>query len=142
MYQKIKKIKLINTDLIVTMDKYDKDLVINGILRSSKDTIKDIQKVVNVSEYAASRGIKEGDLVKIDLSKYIVARPLHNYGSAQERTLAPDGKKMDYSLIPPIIEIDEKPFLHIEYSDIEFVVLELEDIETGNIIVPEKKIIV
>lgn len=141
MYRKPKKIKLLNTDILATMHLYENDVFEKGILKHKKGDMQDIQEVIEVGEYAASRGIKQGDLIYVDLEKYVKLVPKHNYGSAQERTLAPDGKKVDRVFDPPYVKIGEKVFFHPDYSDIDYIVTDWEELEETGLVLPENKII-
>lgn len=142
MYRKPKKIKLLNTDILATMNLYKNDVYEKGILTHKKGDMQDIQEVIEVGEYAASRGIKQGDLIYVDLEKYIKLVPKHNYSSAQERTLAPDGKKVDRVFDPPYIKIGEEVFFHPDYSDIDYIIVDWEELEETGLVLPENKIIV
>lgn len=137
----VKKIRLINYDLLTTMDVYEKDVLWKGVIIHSKGDVKDIQTVVNVSNYVKERGLEPGMLVKIDLMKYVRHLPANTYSSAQERTLAPDGKKMEAKFIPPVINVNNKALLHPQYEDIEYIVEDMEETEDANLIVPDTKIL-
>lgn len=143
MYRKPKKIKLLNTDILATMKLYENDVYEKGLIRHKKGDMQDIQEVIEVGEYAAHRGIKVGDLIHVDLEKYIKLVPAHNYDSAIQRTQAPDGKKMDRIFDPPYIKIGEEIFFHPDYSDIDYIVIEWDELEETGLVLPdEKKIIV
>ena len=143
MYRKPKKIKLLNTDLLATMNLYKDDVFEKGLVKHKKGDMQDIQEVLEVSEYAASRGIKKGDLIYVNLEKYIKLVPSHNYDSAIQRTQAPDGKKMDRVFDPPYIKIGDEVFFHPDYSDIDYIVTEWDELEETGLVLPdEKKIIV
>lgn len=142
MYRKPKKIKLLNTDLLATMNLYSNDVYERGILKHSKGDMQDIQEVIEVSEYAASRGIKKGDLIYVDLEKYITLVPSHNYESSIQRTQSPEGKKMDRKFDPPYIKIGETVYFHPDYSDIDYIVTEWDELEETGLVLPEEKKII
>lgn len=129
------------------MNVYEADVKENGVILDnsmSKGAVQDIQRVVATSEYAEQRGIHVGDLIKINLMNYVKMVPKNKYyKSAQERTLAPDGKQMEAVFVPPVMKLDKEQFLHIEYSDVEYLVQEYKmEKEDNGIIIPENKIIV
>ena len=68
----IKKIKPLNNYLVVTGEKYQEDMRENGIITANKGDLKLYQTVLAVGEVI--RGIKEGDQVMIDPSRYAVMK--------------------------------------------------------------------
>lgn len=142
MYKKPKKIKLLGTDILATMNLYTNDVYEKGLIKYKKGDMQEIQEVISVSEYAESRGIKIGDLIRVDLEKYIKLVPTHNYSSAQERTLAPDGKKMDRIFDPPYLKINDTIYFHPDYNDIDYIVTDWEELEETGLILPEEKTII
>lgn len=143
MYVKAEKIRLLNTDLLATMNLYKNDVFEKGLVKHKKGDMQDIQEVLEVSEYAKSRGINVGDKIYVNLEKYIKLVPSHNYDSSIQRTQAPDGKKMDRVFDPPYIKLGDEVYFHPDYSDIDYVVTEWEELEETGLVVPdEKKIII
>lgn len=141
MYVKAEKIRLLNTDLLATMNLYKNDVFERGLVKHKKGDMQDIQEVLEVSEYAKSRGINVGDKIYVNLEKYIKLVPSHNYDSSIQRTQAPDGKKMDRVFDPPYIKLGDEVYFHPDYSDIDYVVTEWEELEETGLVVPENKII-
>ena len=141
MYVKAEKIRLLNTDLLATMNLYKNDVFEKGLVKHKKGDMQDIQEVLEVSEYAKSRGINVGDKIYVNLEKYIKFVPSHNYDSSIQRTQAPDGKKMDRVFDPPYIKLGDEVYFHPDYSDIDYVVTEWEELEETGLVVPENKII-
>ena len=141
MYVKAEKIRLLNTDLLATMNLYKNDVFEKGLVKHKKGDMQDIQEVLEVSEYAKSRGINVGDKIYVNLEKYVKLVPSHNYDSSIQRTQAPDGKKMDRVFDPPYIKLGDEVYFHPDYSDIDYVVTEWEELEETGLVVPENKII-
>lgn len=122
---------------------YENDVHENGIIIPSKrkGNMQDIQEVVAVSEYAESRGIKVGDLIYVDLTKYVKMVPAHNYDSPIQRTQSPEGKTMVPKFEPPITKINDEIFFSPDYSDIDYIVTEWDELEETGLILPDNKII-
>ena len=66
----IKKLKPMFTSIVTTMDKYDDDILVDGLIDGTrkKGTIKEYQRVLAVGTVV--QGIKEGDLVCINPQRY------------------------------------------------------------------------
>ena len=118
----IKKIKPMFTKIVTTMDRYDKDQKVGNLIDTHKvsGTVKEIQRVVAVGDNSA--GIKEGQLVLINPTRYAVMK--HKEGSLKDGVIS-DNPVLGYNL--PIIELDKVPHLLLETSDIDFVVEEYEE---------------
>lgn len=56
------------TTVITTLDCYEEDVVLDGVIVSPRGALKLYQKVISVGD--SVRGIKEGDLVLLDLKNY------------------------------------------------------------------------
>ena len=106
---KVKKIKPMFTALITTMDLYEVDGVTKGGLIDStkqKGTVKEYQKVVAVGD--SVRGIKVGDLVCIDATRFAVRK--HKDNSIKT-------------------DIDGKNYMLLQDRDIQFIIEEYEEVE-------------
>lgn len=68
----IKKIKPMFTSIVTTGDKFEKDMVHQGLIIAKKGDLKLWQKVLAVG--SSVRDIKEGDMVMINASNYAVKR--------------------------------------------------------------------
>ena len=77
---KINKIKPLFNRILVTADKYEDDIIENGIIRTTKGTLKEYQKVLAVG--STVRDIKVGDLVLINPIRYAVKK--HREGSLKD----------------------------------------------------------
>lgn len=127
--------------VVTTMDCYEEDQKIGNLLdtRKTKGSLKEYQTVVAIG--STVRDIKVGDVVAINPTRYAVME--HKEGSLKNGVIS-DNMRVGYKFNTVII--NNKEHLMLYDQDIDFVVLESEDIEepTGpTIIQPEKpKIIV
>lgn len=133
----LKKVKPMFNRIITTMDSYDKDQYINGVIdsRKQKGTMKEYQTVVSVGDTV--RGINEGDIVCINPTRYAVMK--HNDKSMQNGIIG-DNMVLGYKF--NTITIDGKEHLMLYDQDIDFVVVESEDVEDQSaplLIQPEEK---
>lgn len=118
----IKKIRPMFTKIVTTMDKYDKDQKVGNLIDTHKTsgTVKEIQRVIAVGNNSA--GIKEGDMVLINPTRYAVMK--HEEGSLKNGIIT-DNPVIGYNL--PIIELNGVPHLLIDTQDIDYVVEEWEE---------------
>ena len=111
--------------LVTTMEFYENDTKNNdGLLTDDKKrgTIKEFQTVVAVGDMI--KDIKVGDLVCINPSRFMVKKYAKDSLKDDLLTDNPvEGFKFD------IIELDNKPCLMLQYGDIDYKVLEFEEIE-------------
>lgn len=135
---KLKKIKPMFTALITTMNKYTHDVISGGIIDTSKPQggIKEYQTVLEVGE--SVRGIKVGDVVCINPTRFAVKK--HKENTLKDGVIT-DNPVVTYNF--DIIEIDNKPCLLLQDRDIDFIIEDYEEIpdNTSVIIQPENKII-
>lgn len=75
----ITKIKPVFNHLLITADKFDKDMIQAGVIVANKRDLKLWQKVIAVG--SAVRDVKVGDMVMIDPMKYAVRK--YNKNSVQ-----------------------------------------------------------
>lgn len=122
---KVKKIKPMFTALITTMDLYDKDAVrAGGIIDPTKQkgTVKEYQKVVAVGD--SVRGIKVGDLVCIDATRFAVRKHKDN---SIKTDIEGGNPILEYRF--DIVEMDGKNYMLLQDRDIQFIIDEYEEIE-------------
>lgn len=135
---KIKKIRPMFNAVITTMDKYEEDVVINGIIASTstKGSLKPVQKVISVGTMV--RDISEGDLVQINPKNYAVRK--HKEGSLKDGVIE-DNVVTGYRF--NTIEINDTEYLYLTDRDIDYVIVEYETVQTNksNLYVPNKEII-
>lgn len=133
----IKKIQPMFTAVVVTAQIYPVDYKEKGLISVKANKLKEYQKVVAVGD--SCRGIKEGDLVCIDLSSYAQRKYKKNSIKADMEELTND--IIGYNV--PQIEIDGKECLYLDIRDIKYVVLEYDDKdnEIPEFVTPSKSVI-
>lgn len=122
---KIKKIKPMFTALITTMDLYESDAVTaSGIIDSTKQrgTVKEYQRVVAVGD--SVRGIKVGDLVCIDATRFAVRKHKDN---SLKTDIEGGNPILEYRF--DIVEMDGKNHMLLQDRDIQFIIEEYDEIE-------------
>ena len=118
----IKKIKPLFTSVVTTMDKYEDDVMVNGLVNKTAGTLKEYQVVLAVG--SAVRDIKVDDIVCINPSRYAVKK--FEDGSMKDGVISTN-PVVSYKF--PIIEIDKKKCLLLQDRDIDFVIEEYEEEE-------------
>ena len=137
---RIKKLKPMFNSIITTMDKYEKDVETNGIIDNKRQegSLKEYQTVLAVG--TTVRDIKEGDVVCIDPTRYMVTK--HKDKSLQGNIVG-DEIAVGYKF--NTIKLQDKDCLMLFDQDISFIVEESEDVEdpTGPLIIqPERPSII
>lgn len=134
---KVKKIKPLFNRLLVTSDKYEKDVKQGGVVTITAGTLKEYQKVIAVG--STVRDIKEGDLVLINPTRYAIRK--HNEGSLKNNVVT-DNPVTSYNF--NLVELDGQVCILLYDQDIDYVVEDFEETpeQTSTIITPEKKLIV
>lgn len=134
---KVKKIKPLFNRLLVTSDKYEKDVKQGGVVTITAGTLKEYQKVIAVG--STVRDIKEGDLVLINPARYAIRK--HNEGSLKNNIVT-DNPVTSYNF--NLVELDGQVCILLYDQDIDYVVEDFEETpeQTSTIITPEKKLIV
>lgn len=133
----IKKIKPLFTAVVVTADIYPRDYKEHNIISPKANKLKEYQKVVAVGDLV--RGIKEGDLVCIDLSLYAQWKYKKNSVKSDMEEL--HNEIVGYNV--PQIKIDDQDCMYLDIRDIKYIVQEYDDKENEEqtIITPNKSII-
>lgn len=133
---KIKKIKPMFNRILVTSDKYDKDIKQGGVVTITAGTLKEYQRVISVG--STVRDIKEGDLVLINPTRYAVRK--HNEGSLKNGVVT-DNPITSYNF--NLVNIDGKICILLYDQDIDYVIEEYEETtEPSSLIMPDNKLIV
>lgn len=138
---KVKKIKPMFTALITTMDKYEHDVKIGGLIDTSKQQggLKEYQKVLAVG--SSVRDIKVGDVVCVNPSRFAIRK--HQTGSLKDGVVT-DNPVTTYNF--DVVEMDGKQCLLLQDRDIDFIIEEWEEVPDSapsSLIKPaEKKLIV
>ena len=134
---KVKKIKPMFTALITTMDKYEKDVKIGGLIDTTRQQggLKEYQKVLAVG--SSVRDIKVGDVVCVNPARFAVRK--HQAGSLKDGVVT-DNPVTTYNF--DVVEMDGKQCLLLQDRDIDFIIEEYEEVPDPTpspIIQPEKK---
>lgn len=127
---RIKKIKPLFTMVVTTAVRYkgDEGAEVGGLIVDTtkmNGSMNTIQTVVAVG--STVQGIKEGDVVKINFSRYTKAR--HIPGKMEDN-IQSDNLSAYVEL--PYVEIDGKQYLKLQNNDIEFVIDEY-DVDEGGL---------
>lgn len=138
---KVRKIRPMFTSLITTMDKYEKDVKIGGLIDTARQQggLKEYQKVLAVG--SSVRDIKVGDIVCVNPARFAVRK--HQAGSLKDGVVT-DNPVTTYNF--DVVEMDGKQCLLLQDRDIDFIIEEWEDVPDpapSPLIKPaEKKLIV
>lgn len=118
----IKKLKPQFTTVITTLDSYEEDLVVDGIIVAPKGTLKLYQKVISVGD--SVRNVKAGDLVLLNLTNYIVRK-------YRDNSIKEDLEKMEdvLSYEFPKIFIDGQIRGKFQDRDIEGIIEDFEEVD-------------
>lgn len=129
---KINKIKPLFNRILVTADKYEDDIIENGIIRTTKGTLKEYQKVLAVG--STVRDIKVGDLVLINPIRYAVKK--HREGSLKDGVIT-DNPVVSYNF--NLVEVGDKVNILLYDSDIDYIIEAYEEDKPSMIIKPKTK---
>lgn len=138
---KVRKIRPMFTALITTMDKYEKDVKIGGLIDTTRQQggLKEYQKVLAVG--SSVRDIKVGDIVCVNPARFAVRK--HQAGSLKDGVVT-DNPVTTYDF--DVVEMDGKQCLLLQDRDVDFIIEEWEDVPDpapSPLIKPaEKKLIV
>lgn len=116
----LKKIKPLFTSVVTTMDKYEDDVIVNGLVNQTAGTLKEYQKVIAIG--SSVRDIKVGDMVSINPSRYAVRK--YEDGSLKDGVIS-QNPVMSYNF--HTIEMDHSEYLLLQDRDIDFVIEEWEE---------------
>jgi len=125
----IKKATPMFTRIITTADRFTiEEAKHNGIIDSTKEgQIKDIQTIVSVSEQAAARGLKVGDVILLDFNRYAQMRQKKD--SLKSTTDEFYNNVKSYEI--PIILLDSREHLFVDLADIQLIVNDHDYITEG-----------
>ena len=120
---KIKKVKLLYTRILTTMDTYVESDVTSasGIIDASKlkKGVKEYQRVLAVGTNV--RNVQVGDLVCINPERYAVRK----YGKNSVKSDLMENYITSYNF--NVLKLDDKDCLLLDEADIEFVIKDYED---------------
>ena len=136
---RIKKLRPMFTNIVTTMNSYDEDVTVAGIIdtRKQKGALKEYQTVIAVG--SAVRDIKPGDMVCINPIRY--AQYKHDKNSLKD--LATNNPITGYNF--NVVEIDGKDCLLLHDQDIRYVIEDYEEVPDpapSQVIQPNTDIIV
>lgn len=122
---KITKIKPPFTTVITTLNVYEEDLIVDGIVRVPKGSLKLYQEVVAVGPNV--RDIKEGDLILLNLQNYVKRK-------YRDNSIKEDISEMEeeYTFDIPKIIINDTLYGKFQERDMDGVIEEFEEIEVSN----------
>lgn len=131
----IKKVTPMFNNMVVTLNKYAKDLkTTGGIIDSTRaGSVKEYQTVVSVGPMV--RGIEVGDMVYINPKRYAVME--HKSGSLQDGIIK-DNPVIGYKF--DIVEIDGVEHMLIQDMDVKFVA-EIEEFNENPLIITGPQLI-
>lgn len=137
--RKLIKIKPMFNRIITTMDLYEEDQTVNGVIdtRKTQGSLKEYQTVISVG--STVKDIKVGDVVAINPTRYAVMK--HENKSLKNGIIG-DNMVKGYKF--NTITINDKEHLMLYDQDVDFVIEEYEDVEdvTPLLQVDKPKIIV
>ena len=121
--------------ILVTMDKYEKDELVNGMLNKNtmKGNIKLYQKVYEVGPFVKT--MQPGDVVKLNLARY--AQHMFEENSIKKNLM--EDKIVRYNI--PTETIDGVEYMHLEENDVVLVIDQYEEVDEPQIVVMTPEII-
>lgn len=132
--KKLLKIKPLFNRVVTTMDVYEKDTYVHGLLdrSKSKGSLKEYQTVLSVGSTVTA--VKEGDTVCIDPTRYMITK--HSDKSLKNGVI---GDNMTVGYRFNTVKIDDRDCLMLYDQDIVFVVEKSEEVEDGPVIIQPDK---
>ena len=120
--------------ILVTADKYKNDVKQGEVVVVTAGTLKEYQKVISVGDTV--RGIKEGDFVLINPTRYAVKK--HQEGSLKNGIIS-DNPVVSYNF--NFVDVNDTVCILLYDQDVDYVIQEYEEIEdkVSNLILPEEK---
>lgn len=134
----IKSVKPLFTNLIVTGDRFEKDMVEGGLIIANKGDLKLWQKVLYKG--SAVRDIEVGDMVMVSFDNYAKKK----YDKNSLHNDLDDNPTIEYSLKWVTIDDEQgnpQECLLLNDRDVQYV-FEGEEIDTPTIQIPKKKLLV
>lgn len=126
--KKLIKIQPLFNKVITTMDSYEEDQYVGGVIDSTKTkgSLKEYQTVIAVGDTV--RNIKVGDVVCIDPTRYSVMK--HNDKSLKNGIIG-DNMILGYRF--NTVNLDDKECLVLYDQDISFIVSESKEVPNSSI---------
>jgi hypothetical protein len=122
---KIKKIIPPFTTVITTLNTYEDDLIVDGVVRVPKGSLKRYQTVIAIGPNV--RDIKEGDLVLLNVQNYAIKKYRNN-------SIKEDISEMEEEVVYdiPKMFIGDTLYGKFQERDMDGVIEEYEEIEVSN----------
>ena len=122
---KLKKIKPLFNQVLVTKDLYESDVYDHGMVVKTRGTVKEFQKVVAVG--STVKVCAPGDTVMINPTRYAVMK--HQEGSLKDGVIA-DNPVVKYNI--PIVTLNDKEYMLIYDTDIHFIMEDFEEVDDSS----------
>lgn len=121
-YIKIKKLKPQFSTVLTTLDVFEDDLFIDGVLVAPKGSLKTYQTVIDVGSFV--KNVQPGDKVLINFENYKVRK-------YKENSLKEDLSAMEDEIVYdiPKLVVDGKLIGKFQDRDIEGVITDFEEVE-------------
>lgn len=131
----IKRVRLRFDSVMTAAATYDEDEVVGGVALPKKGCLREVQEVLAVGP--SVKDVKPGDMVKIDLSRYLKVRHEKTQMSRDERFSDLDVKDVATAVYEPKVEVvaGERVLLLTE-RDVDFIVEEWAETPSPGLIVP------
>ena len=132
---KINKIKPLFNRILVTAEKYEKDVIKGGVVVITAGTLKEYQKVLAVG--STVKDINEGDLVLINPTRYAIRK--HRSGSLKDGIIT-DNPVTSYNF--NLVEVNNEICILLYDQDIDYIIQEHEEVPDEQIVLPNNELIV
>ena len=127
-----KKIRPIFTQILTTMYKYPEDMVVNGVIDTTrrKGDVCAYQQIVSVGN--AVRSVEKGEWVQINPMRY--AKFKHEKGSLKDGVIT-DNPIIGFDF--PVVTIGEEKYMLLDERDITVIIDEYDEVKFANLIKPD-----
>lgn len=121
--------------VMTTAATYEDDEVVGGVALPRRGCLKEVQRVLGAGP--AVKDVKEGDMVKIDLSRYVKVRHEKRQLSRDERFSDVDTEDVATQYYEPKVEtVGGERVLLLYERDVDFIVEEYEERAPSGLIIP------
>lgn len=127
-----KKIRPIFTQILTTYYKYPEDMVVGGVIDTTrrKGDVSAYQQIVAVGN--AVRSVEKGEWVQINPMRY--AKYKHEKGSLKDGVIK-DNPVLGFEF--PVVTIGEEKYMLLDEKDITVIIDEYDEVKFASIIKPE-----
>lgn len=131
----LKRVRLRFDSVMTTSAAYDEDEVVNGVALPKKGCLKEVQEVLAVGPCV--KDVKAGDMVKIDLTRYLKTRHEKRQMPRDERFSDLDTTDVATQYYEPKTEVvGGERVLLLNERDIDFIVEEFGEAPAGGLVIP------